>query len=116
MITAVLHTDHYTVYDFEKVDSVDVERGQKFKIVVSDLPEGSDWFSNSDPSLSVRVLMTPEGKEFPQGVVEITSDTDGVSRLQLRDANDALLKEWRIKVYSNEAVSMTLSSEVEPRS
>ena len=87
---ATLVTSKYVINDFELVNSIGVEVGQVFRVDVTGAPQGAEWFTNMDPVLSVG---------FPvDGVLTVTASSVGVSKLQLRGADDKLIEQWTILV------------------
>ncbi len=96
---ARLITENYRIDQFELVDRFEVRQGQSFAIDVTDSPEGSDWFTNNDPSLGVLDNTTTGG-------AEVTAYSLGTTKLQLRGADDSLVKQWIVEVYSTEASTL----------
>ena len=104
---AILITPNFEVNDLERVESFTARRGQEFRIVLSGVVE-VDVFANNDPAIS----FITEGTGQNELTIRITANADGVTRLQVRNLADNLLKEWALQVYSDQAASLGLSAEV----
>ena len=107
---ATLRTEDYRIPDLEMVSGFDARRERTFVIDITGVPVGTDAFTNNDPSLKVDGKGSPAG---PDGTMTVTATTtrDGFTRLQIRDLTDKLIKEWKIKTFSDQAVRLKIPTD-----
>lgn len=109
---AKLITNDFRVHDFQNVEAFEVRQGQKFSIALFEAAMAWDVFTNNDPSLSVKPFTAP-AEEPGLAVIEVNANATGVTKLQIRDANGGLVKQWLVDVFSDQASTLGVTATVE---